>query len=46
MTAMKLTAGAEFPVIKIARLGMVNLTMGRPSGKNDWQLISVYRGKH
>lgn len=46
MTAFKLTAGAEFPVSKIASLGMCDLTMGRPSGKNDWQLISVYRGKH
>ncbi len=46
MTAIKLAAGAEFPVSKIARLVARDLTMGQSSGKNDWQMISVYRGKH
>jgi peroxiredoxin len=44
--AFKLTAGDMFPILKTAQLGGGDLTLGKPSGKNDWQLISVYRGKH
>lgn len=46
MTSSKLAAGTAFPKVKTVRLGGGDLTLGIPSGKMDWQLISVYRGKH
>lgn len=46
MTAMKLTAGAAFPVSRIARLGSGDLTLGKLSEGFDWQMVVVYRGKH
>lgn len=46
MTSFKLAAGSKFPSIKVARLGGGDITLGQPSDKANWQLISVYRGKH
>ena len=46
MTSFKLAAGTAFPKVKTVRLGGGDLTLGTPSGKMDWQLVSVYRGKH
>lgn len=46
MTSIKLAAGETFPDSKIARLGGGDLTLGKPSGSHDWQMVVVYRGKH
>ena len=46
MTATKLAAGQDFPVIKTARLGGGEIELGVPAQGHDWRLVVVYRGKH
>lgn len=41
-----LFAGQAFPKSNVARLGGGTLTLGTPSGAQDWQLVVVYRGLH
>ncbi|MDF1728096.1 MAG: peroxiredoxin-like family protein [Sulfitobacter sp.] len=42
----KLTAGQAFPENEVPRLGGGSLTLGKPEGGPDWQLVVVYRGLH
>ncbi|MFT4708669.1 MAG: peroxiredoxin, partial [Ascidiaceihabitans sp.] len=46
MSAIKLDAGASFPKFEVPKFGGGVVTVGAPSGDNDWQLVIVYRGKH
>lgn len=41
-----LNAGAAFPETTIPKLGGGTLTLGKPEGGRDWQLVVVYRGLH
>ncbi len=42
----RLDAGQAFPKMEVSKLGGGTLTLGVPTGGNDWQLVSVYRGLH
>ena len=44
MTA--LFAGQAFPKTNVAQVGGGTITLGTPSGAQDWQLVVVYRGLH
>jgi len=39
----KLQAGSEFPALSVPKVGGGDLTLG---GRDQWQAIVVYRGKH
>ncbi len=38
--------GKPFPALTLKRLGGGELTLGKPSGDCDWQMVVVYRGLH
>jgi peroxiredoxin len=42
----KLAAGAEFPGMKVPKLGGGEFELGLPANGYDWQMVVVYRGKH
>ncbi|TCJ25901.1 redoxin domain-containing protein [Halomonas sp. GDM18] len=46
MYTRKLHPGSEFPAIQVKRSDGEALTLGKPQGEHDWQLVVVYRGKH
>ena len=46
MYTRKLHPGSEFPAIQVQRHDGETLTLGKPQGEHDWQLVVVYRGKH
>ena len=46
MTSQKTPAGAQFPVIRVSGPGRAELTLGKPQGGHDWQMVVVYRGAH
>lgn len=46
MTTTKCAAGSQFPTMDVAKLGGGTLTLGKPQGGHNWQMIVVYRGKH
>lgn len=42
----RLQAGQAFPKMDVHKLGGGMLTLGTPTGAQDWQLVVVYRGLH
>ncbi|QPG06352.1 redoxin domain-containing protein [Salinimonas marina] len=42
----KLSAGTDFPVMKVTNLDDHTVELGKPREGTDWQMIVVYRGKH
>ncbi|MGR5193366.1 peroxiredoxin-like family protein [Vibrio rotiferianus] len=46
MTTSKFTAGDLFPSISLPTVNGGSIELGQPSGKADWRLVVVYRGKH
>lgn len=45
-THYSLKAGSPFPAITVDQHGGGQVTLGKPQGDTDWQMIVVYRGKH
>lgn len=46
MYTRKLHPGSDFPALDVTRSDGETLTLGKPQGEHDWQLVIVYRGKH
>jgi peroxiredoxin len=46
MNSKKLSAGQEFPVLSVEKIGGGKLDFLNAKGENDWLLVVVYRGKH
>ncbi|WP_375230096.1 redoxin domain-containing protein [Roseobacter sp. S98] len=46
MTSLKTPAGAQFPDIRVSGPDGAELTLGKPQGGHDWQMVVVYRGAH
>lgn len=46
MNTSPLTPGQDFPAIVLPVLGGEPTDISKPTGKHDWKLMLVYRGKH
>lgn len=46
MNQIKLIAGQIIPETEVATLSGVDMELFTPTGKHDWKIVVVYRGKH
>lgn len=46
MSTTKLTAGSTFPSVEVPNLEGKSNDISKPTGKADWHMLVVYRGRH